>query len=547
MEQPGLSYLHYWQVFWFGDALGLLVVGTAILVWKEREIRQLLSNGFVVFEAVVLGVGLSVTATWVFGKFNPDMPTLYLLFPFLLWSAVRFGRHGATVAILVTTGFALGAAAKGLGPFAELSNIDNALALQGLLAVVTLSTLTIAIAIEELRKQAKALREEVAGHQLTQGKLMAQGHRRVQAEESLKKSEERMSLAAESTNLGLWDLDFGTNRMWATEQCRKILGLNAGAEVSRQSFIDACHPGDRPTATRIRAEAIVQGRSYEQEYRVLRADRRNGWVLERGRIICDASQAPVSMTGVLIDITERRHAEEEATHLARIATLGELSGALAHELNQPLTAILSNAQAAQRLLEKTSVDLADLSEILHDIVEDDKRASKVIDRLRGLFSKREPQFESLGIDELIEEVLQLAHSQLVTHHVKAVTRTTPGLLAVRGDRIQLGQVLLNLVINGCEAMNSTNPVERELRISTHAGTDGLVQIEIADFGKGISPDVADRMFQPFFTDKEHGMGLGLSISRSIISAHGGRLWAANNRDRGATFFIELPAINGMGR
>ena len=216
-------------------------------------------------------------------------------------------------------------------------------------------------------------------------------------------------------------------------------------------------------------------------------------------------------------------------------------------MNQPLTAILSNAQAAQRLLEKTSVDLADLREILHDIVEDDKRAGKVIDRLRGLFSKGEPQFESLDVDELIEELLQLAHSQLVTHHVKAVTRTTPGLPAVRGDRIQLGQVLLNLVINACEAMNSTNPVERELRISTRAGRDGLVQIEIADFGQGISPDVADRMFQPFFTDKEHGMGLGLSISRSIISAHGGRLWAANNRDRGATFFIELPAVNGVSR
>jgi signal transduction histidine kinase len=238
-----------------------------------------------------------------------------------------------------------------------------------------------------------------------------------------------------------------------------------------------------------------------------------------------------------------RHAEEEATHLSRIATLGELSGALAHELNQPLTAILSNAQTAQRLLQKTSVDLADLREILRDIVEDDKRASKVIDRLRGLFSKAAPHFESLDVNALIEELLQLTHSQLVTQHVKAVTQTTPGLPAVRGDRIQLGQVLLNLVVNGCEAMNSTNPVERELRISTRAGGDGLVQIEIADFGQGISPDVADRMFQPFFTDKKHGMGLGLSISRSIISAHGGRLWAANNRDRGTAFFIELPAFS----
>lgn len=236
--------------------------------------------------------------------------------------------------------------------------------------------------------------------------------------------------------------------------------------------------------------------------------------------------------------------DAERRRLERVAALGELSAALAHELNQPLTAILSNAQAAQRLLQKTSVDLAGLREILRDIVEDDKRAGKVIDRLRGLFSKGKPQFESLGVDELIEEVLQLAHSQLVIHSVKAVTRTSPGLPAVRGDRIQLGQVLLNLVINACEAMISTNPVERELRISMRAGGDGLVQIEIADSGKGIPPDVADQMFQPFFTDKEHGMGLGLSISRSIISAHGGRLWAANNPDRGATFFIELPAING---
>jgi signal transduction histidine kinase len=242
-----------------------------------------------------------------------------------------------------------------------------------------------------------------------------------------------------------------------------------------------------------------------------------------------------------LELQEQRR---ELTHLSRVAILGELSGALAHELNQPLTAILSNAQAAQRLLTQESPDLPEVGAILNDIVDEDKRAGEVIRRLRALLKKGETQLQAIDLCAVTGEVLDLAHADFVTRGVLVNNHLPADLPAVRGDRVQLQQVLLNLIVNACDAMVASEPSRRRLIITAAPDGNDMVQVAIADCGSGIPADRIDRLFEPFFTTKEQGLGLGLAICRSIVAAHGGRLWAANNVEGGATFWLTLPVLNG---
>jgi signal transduction histidine kinase len=244
---------------------------------------------------------------------------------------------------------------------------------------------------------------------------------------------------------------------------------------------------------------------------------------------------------------ERRRAEQESreqrrelTHLTRVAMLGELSGALAHELNQPLTAILSNAQAVQRLLARKPLNLVEIHDALQEIADQDLRAGAVIQRLRAMLRKDSKELEPLDLSAVTREVLVLAHSDLVTRNISVTTRLAPGLPAVRGDRVQIQQVILNLILNACEAMSASAP-ERRLTLATADEEEG-VHLSIEDCGAGIAPGAMDRIFEPFYTTKEHGLGLGLPICRSILVEHGGRLWATAGDQGGATFHVLLPRV-----
>lgn len=249
---------------------------------------------------------------------------------------------------------------------------------------------------------------------------------------------------------------------------------------------------------------------------------------------------------------ERRRADVRATeqrraltHLGRVAVVGELSGALAHELSQPLTVILSDAQAARRLLAGTPVDPR-VNDILDDIIDADRRAGAVLDRLRGLMLKQRPRFTELSLNNALIETLRLAHGELTAREVLVTTRLTPGLPLVLGDLVQIQQVLLNLCINACDAMASNAQENRAMTFTTRCPPDRrTVEITLTDYGTGIPDDCLDRIFEPFFTSKERGLGLGLSICRSIMLEHRGTLAARNNPGGGATLILTLPAAHPM--
>jgi PAS domain S-box-containing protein len=266
----------------------------------------------------------------------------------------------------------------------------------------------------------------------------------------------------------------------------------------------------------------------------------------------EVSLAPLRYGGrdqvlvALADISERRRAERvaaeqraEVAHLSRVAMLGELSGSLAHEINQPLAAILSNAQAAQRFLARDPAALQPVAEALEAIVTSDRRASMVIERLRALLRKGESAREPVDLNELVDDSLRLLRSDLAHRGVEVSTTLQPALPAVQGDRVQLQQLLLNLIVNACDAMQ-TRPAPRPLSIRTRAA-DGRVRIDVADRGPGIAPADAERVFEAFYTTKAQGLGLGLALCHTIAQAHDGRIFAAQNDGGGARLQVELPS------
>ena len=272
------------------------------------------------------------------------------------------------------------------------------------------------------------------------------------------------------------------------------------------------------------------------------------WVLDSGVPRFEPDGTFLGYIGSCIDISERKRADlevrqqrEELAHLTRVSTMGELAASLAHELNQPLTAILSNAQAAQRFLAANPTEVAEVREILKDITQDNRRASEVIRRLRDLVKKGELEVTALDLGGVVRDVMLLIHSDAVLHNVSVSLELDAGLPKVRADKVQLQQVILNLLLNAFHAMKDCPLDGRRVVLRTEPDGDHRVSVAVRDRGVGLRSDELDKIFQPFYTTKSDGLGMGLAISRSIIEAHGGRLWAENNSDRGATFYFTVPA------
>jgi signal transduction histidine kinase len=379
------------------------------------------------------------------------------------------------------------------------------------------------------------------------GALLVQRRRRRSAELHLRESEERLTLTAAAMNVGLWQFDRKTEEFWATEYCRQLFGLSEGVPLSRENLLNAIHAEDQDTAVAELREALRKGLLAMTDFRIVLPDGQVRWIRARSRSQ-SADSDESNLSGLFVEVTEQKAAEVEAdvhrrevAHLGRVSALGELSGAIAHEVNQPLTAILSNAEAALDLLSRQAPHLTEVREALADIVEEDNRASEVIMRLRRLLKKGAEKFELLNANDFVEATLKLLHGEVVSRRVTVKTMLAEWLPPVSGDAVQLEQVLLNLIVNAMDAMTATPTQQRIVTVTTCAGKGDTVEVTVADQGPGIKPEQQNRVFESFYTTKADGLGLGLTICSTIIRAHGGTLTLANQQTGGAVATLSLRA------
>jgi C4-dicarboxylate-specific signal transduction histidine kinase len=312
-------------------------------------------------------------------------------------------------------------------------------------------------------------------------------------------------------------------------------------------LLNRVHPNDFPTANAAFKSAIARAATLEIEFRVQGSERGYHWISARAQPVVGEAGKPIAMTGAFADSTSRKTAEAEAdmqrqeiAHLMRVSMLGELSGGLAHELTQPLTAILSNAQAGKILLAKGKRDWQEIGNIFDDIITEDGRAGEVIHRLRGMLKKGEIKYEAVDMNDLIASTLRLLHSELIDRRISVNDEKAVDLPPAHGDPVQLQQVLLNLFMNAMDAMDGVALARRTISISTATTNEGAIEVRISDCGTGSPLSQEQTVFQPFFTTKKRGLGLGLPICASIMKLHGGTLSLQNNVSEGATAIFRLP-------
>jgi PAS domain S-box-containing protein len=374
-----------------------------------------------------------------------------------------------------------------------------------------------------------------------------QRRRRLIAERSVAENQEQLALISSMSSFGFWSWDAATDKVWASQQSRRILALAENAQLTGETLLSAIHPEDRPDVLKA-INLSSRPDTIEMELRVAGADGETRWITARASAYSGPKGTVNRVAGYVVDDSQRKRTaadllklQEKLTHLSRVALLGELSGALAHELQQPLTAILCNANTAQLLTKKAAFSLEELQEILQEIVNDDKNAGQIIQRLRALLIRGETHFDLVEVPELLADVMVLARGTLRERNIRVKTRIEGEIPTVKGDRVELQQVLLNLVLNACDAMSDNLARDRRMEVVVDLSDDShAVRISVLDCGNGIDAEQLERVFEPFYTTKVGGLGLGLAISHSIITAHGGRLWATNRSDRGAAFHFTLP-------
>jgi PAS domain S-box-containing protein len=374
--------------------------------------------------------------------------------------------------------------------------------------------------------------------------------RRRHAERLLRESENRLRLAAEAAGIGFWSLDLKRNVFWLTDEARKLFTFPENEIVTLERFLAAVHPQDQGLIRERFKDLSKSSGSSRIDFRIVRPDGSATWIASRRSLQCDSSGKPQSLAGVSTDVTEQHHnaveiqrLQLEAWHADRVVRTGAITSSLAHELNQPLAATLSAAQAGLRFMAAERYDPNEIREILESIVQDTKRAGSVVSGLRAMLRRQTSQRERINVGNVVQGVLDLLHSELLSHHVHVAVECASDCHAV-ADKTQIQQVLLNLLMNALEAMQGLLEGERRIEIAVaRDGADSL-QVSVSDSGPGIAPEHAGRLFEAFWTTKPQGLGIGLAICRSILESHRGRIWLAHNQPDRTTFRFSLPLDPG---
>ena len=393
------------------------------------------------------------------------------------------------------------------------------------------------------------VRQRTADLARTNEQLQAEIGERRRAEERLRRSEAFLAEGQRLSHTGSWAWKVCSGELLFSQETFRILDFDP--QQPAPSFHDAMeriHADDRTFVHSVLDSAARERTNYEFEARLSLPDASVKYVHCVGHLPAEETADP-EFVGTVMDITERKRAEEslqaaqsQLAHMSRVTTMGELAASIAHEINQPLAAVVTNGNACLRWLGRAEPDLGEARDAVTRIVKEANRATEVIKRMRALLKKSPPQIVPLDVNEVISEVLTLTRHQILRNDVSLRTELAAGVSSVKGDPIQLQQVVLNLVVNSIEATKARTDGPRELLIQSQTREPEGVLVSVCDSGVGIDPDKADHIFEPFFTSKPEGMGMGLAISRSIIEAHGGRLWASSNQGGGATFQFSIPAL-----
>jgi len=359
----------------------------------------------------------------------------------------------------------------------------------------------------------------------------------------LQRSEAYLAEAQRLSHAGSFGWDVSSGKLYWSEETFRIFECDQVRQPTVDLVLQRTHPQDRALVQQIIDRAAQDRNDLNFEHRLLTPDGKIKNVHIVGHPVFDESGKFVEFVGAVMDVTERRRAEEERQALAhanRITTMGQLTASIAHEVNQPIAAVVTYAQAALRWLDVQPPDPQEVRLALGRIVEDGRRAGDVIGRIRALIVKAPPRQGRPDINNTILEVIALTRTEIHRNGVSLRTRLAPDLPLIQGDRVQLQQVMLNLILNAIEALSGTSGGSRELLISSEDGGLSGVRVAVQDSGPGLIPESFEHLFDAFYTTKPGGMGMGLSICRSIIEAHGGRIWATANIPRGAAFQFALP-------